>query len=486
MLPAWDADELLQMLRSFEQELQPFDRHLLLERIVDVTYKHRKASSTIRDLCECVAWVHFDEFPSLLDHIPKYVDGRIYPPKTFPKLATILTEKGAFDLAVMVCEKAIAWELEDGTKSGYEGRIQRIEKSARKAGTDLTFTGPVLQRKITRNCDGIISTIRYELQASSKQRAHFKNLETRIERALEDASERVLAMSPRKAIPELLRIRESFTDDSPGEKSLRYYCSRWASDFYILLGEYQKALEVCPDLYRDAVFNLKLLLGERLTGQDVIRFFGVSNLTDFGRENLIEVEQQIDQILASHEQQTGMSIVEEWMTECEQRKYRLFSSSIVHFREIDIPEYLFEESPRSAEYIERFKDIIRQAENEVREKHGVPYIGEGWVAETQLYYAIKEAFTDLEVQQHASPEWLGRQHLDIFLPELNIAIEYQGAQHDEPIDFFGGEEAFAQTQERDRRKRELCEANGVKLVYVRPGYIFEDLIKEIEVDQIKK
>ena len=34
-------------------------------------------------------------------------------------------------------------------------------------------------------------------------------------------------------------------------------------------------------------------------------------------------------------------------------------------------------------------------------------------------------------------EWLGQQHLDFYLPEFNIAIECQGEQHYEPVDFAG-------------------------------------------------
>ena len=62
---------------------------------------------------------------------------------------------------------------------------------------------------------------------------------------------------------------------------------------------------------------------------------------------------------------------------------------------------------------------------------------------------------------------MGRQRFDIFVPRLRLAIEYQGAQHFEPIDFFGGKTGLVETQARDERKRELCEKNGFRLVYFR-------------------
>ena len=62
---------------------------------------------------------------------------------------------------------------------------------------------------------------------------------------------------------------------------------------------------------------------------------------------------------------------------------------------------------------------------------------------------------------------MGRQRFDIFIPTQKIAIEYQGRQHYEPVQYFGGEEAFKKTQELDKQKARLCYENGVNLVYFR-------------------
>lgn len=61
--------------------------------------------------------------------------------------------------------------------------------------------------------------------------------------------------------------------------------------------------------------------------------------------------------------------------------------------------------------------------------------------------------------------WLGKQHLDFYIPEKRIAIECQGIQHFEPVDFFGGKEGFINRLERDKRKKKLCEENNVSLLY---------------------
>ena len=55
--------------------------------------------------------------------------------------------------------------------------------------------------------------------------------------------------------------------------------------------------------------------------------------------------------------------------------------------------------------------------------------------------------------------------LDFYLPDYNIAIECQGQQHYKPIKYFGGEEKLSIIKERDKIKKELCEKNGIKIVY---------------------
>ena len=124
--------------------------------------------------------------------------------------------------------------------------------------------------------------------------------------------------------------------------------------------------------------------------------------------------------------------------------------------------------------------ILKQSEDLYRETLGMPKVGEGWISETELFYKISEYFKKDEVIHHASPKWLGRQHLDIYFPKLNIGIEYQGAQHYEPIEFFGGQEAFEKTIERDKRKKQLCEKNKCDLIYVDKGYEITEIITHIE------
>ena len=85
-----------------------------------------------------------------------------------------------------------------------------------------------------------------------------------------------------------------------------------------------------------------------------------------------------------------------------------------------------------------------------------------WKHELSLFHAIRELYPDTLYQYR--PDWLGRQSLDLYIPSIRTAVEYQGIQHYHPIGFFGGEEALSQRQNLDRQKRKLCEENHICLI----------------------
>lgn len=153
---------------------------------------------------------------------------------------------------------------------------------------------------------------------------------------------------------------------------------------------------------------------------------------------------------------------------------KLFSSYKVKYFEVDILYWSFKDvyhsKRRSAEnrkYIgnpfrKSINKILRNAENKLREKHGLPKIGEGWISEMEMYNLIKKKFKD--AIHHASPDWLKPQHFDVYVPSEGIAFEYQGRQHFEPVDFFGGKESFENMKQLDRRKKNKCKKNKIFLI----------------------
>jgi hypothetical protein len=107
----------------------------------------------------------------------------------------------------------------------------------------------------------------------------------------------------------------------------------------------------------------------------------------------------------------------------------------------------------------------KEAENIVRAKIGYFKIGGKWKSETILYTIVQNLFSNYKIKRHFRPKWLEGLELDIYVDELNLGIEYQGQQHFSAIGKFGGEEGLKKVQERDKRKKEICDNVGIKLLY---------------------
>lgn len=113
------------------------------------------------------------------------------------------------------------------------------------------------------------------------------------------------------------------------------------------------------------------------------------------------------------------------------------------------------------------------------------------INETSLYQYIKSNIS-IEVIREKKFEWLGRKSLDIFIPQIKVAIEYQGEQHFEPIEFYGGINSYKETAARDVEKYNLCKENGIRLLYfskaknIPPLYIDKLYTKEEELLQTIK
>ncbi len=138
------------------------------------------------------------------------------------------------------------------------------------------------------------------------------------------------------------------------------------------------------------------------------------------------------------------------------------------YRYVDFPRFSFtRSSPLIKWFAEKLaRSILREAENTARRAAGLPEIGSGWIGETELYQLVFDSFPETSVLRHARPSWLKPQHLDVYLPEYNVGLEYQGRQHFEPVEFFGGSEAFVGQLKRDKKKRRLCRRNGCTLIEV--------------------
>lgn len=261
--------------------------------------------------------------------------------------------------------------------------------------------------------------------------------------------------------------------------------------------EFEKNLSIS---YIPKIWEYQQLLNRNLFDSTIIlRLSNYNHLTDFGQRNINQISPYIEQAFADYEQKldhpyflnlffddnllykkvngeySPKYYLKFYLSEAEYEFYKSIDEEAEKRNQKNTFPHVVEKA-----IIDQLKIIIKEAEDLYRVDIGMPKIGEGWISETELFYKLKTRFKEHKVVHHGNPKWLGRQHLDIFLPKLNIGIEYQGLQHYEPIDFFGGEEAFLKNQERDLRKKELCIKNNCYLIYVRKDYDFEELCNEID------
>lgn len=131
------------------------------------------------------------------------------------------------------------------------------------------------------------------------------------------------------------------------------------------------------------------------------------------------------------------------------------------------------------------KRSIRIFENEMRVDLGQKTIG-SFYNEDVLFKSIQNEYgKKYKVISQGSPNWLKPQRLDVYLPELEIGIEYQGEQHYRPVDFGGkgkrfSKKQFKENQERDERKKQKCVENNCVLLEMRYNDKLPSFMKKLD------
>ena len=90
--------------------------------------------------------------------------------------------------------------------------------------------------------------------------------------------------------------------------------------------------------------------------------------------------------------------------------------------------------------------------------------------------AVAESLENISIPYETEKtfKYLGAKRFDFFIPSLNIAIEYDGQQHYDAVEFWGGEETLKRTQESDALKNDFCEYMGIDLLRI-PYWEFDNI-----------
>lgn len=107
------------------------------------------------------------------------------------------------------------------------------------------------------------------------------------------------------------------------------------------------------------------------------------------------------------------------------------------------------------------------------ESHGEKEISK-WLDKHNISYQRQKTFDDCKDKI--------KLRFDFYLHNYNILVEYNGIQHYEPIEYFGGQNSFENQILRDNIKKEYCQKNNIILFEI-PYYsdLDEELIRLYEL-----
>lgn len=329
-------------------------------------------------------------------------------------------------------------------------------------------------------------------------------------------------INSKKTEPLISKFERIFKFYGSNEK-ISFYVIEWLKDAYLFIRDFDNAWNYLKKGKNGSIEDIIYIRGNcyetTIYGNEILQILGLnSGLTEFGQDNIEQVTKLTSIFLEDFHNENKINYAEyflnffdygnlseknfEVLKECYKNEadYYKWHNDYVYTQKSKFPypkqynHHLFKGAPMKTPYFKRdaipyivsvalhnkFKSIIRESENTVRSEKHLPLVGEGWISEANLYYKIHNEFQNEKVVHHGRPLWLGRQHLDIYFPNKNIGIEYQGLQHQRPIDYFGGEEAFKKQFRLDEKKRALCEKNGCVLIYVFEKYDFKEVVYQIK------
>lgn len=135
-----DPLKAIESLERHEGNLlnKPIDLHFAYNQMIDLYYRHRNNELLLNkcvDVCKRdieltpkvinlmkndIMFKHYDESGELVFTPPRF--------PSFQRLTIIYDKQGKYGEAIKICENALMHNLKDGTKGGFEGRIERLKR----------------------------------------------------------------------------------------------------------------------------------------------------------------------------------------------------------------------------------------------------------------------------------------------------------------------------------------------------------------------
>ncbi|GAB1078523.1 procyclic acidic repetitive family protein [Shewanella algae] len=129
---SWGNITLKRAMEQYQASEGAIEAHDALLAVIGECYKQRKNSKYLQ-LGQEYDTAYSALFAASREKVLSKSPKAEFKGTGFMQLSTLCSDAGRFDAAIALCNKAIEYGLEDGTVTGFEGRIKRIEKARDKA-----------------------------------------------------------------------------------------------------------------------------------------------------------------------------------------------------------------------------------------------------------------------------------------------------------------------------------------------------------------
>lgn len=99
-----------------------------------------------------------------------------------------------------------------------------------------------------------------------------------------------------------------------------------------------------------------------------------------------------------------------------------------------------------------------------------------WLDDFEINYIRQKSFDTCK--------YVNKLSFDFYLPDYNICVEFDGRQHFEPIEYFGGIKGYELNKKRDQVKNNWCLDNNVDLLRIKYNEV--NIIKYILKEKLQK
>lgn len=121
------SNDLEKMAAALGATVDPLHRHRLLSALVAGLYPKRK-DVAVRNRLYAYGKIYLNEFDQMAPAVKADTASEKMDVPVFKCLTIAMEEDQRYREALDICRLALNWGIDDGTKTGYEGRTIRLRK----------------------------------------------------------------------------------------------------------------------------------------------------------------------------------------------------------------------------------------------------------------------------------------------------------------------------------------------------------------------